>query len=311
MQFKLWSQEIYLQGASNWFKYCFENALRRKIILDEGDAAAAKVLLHRAVQEKAGAAAIAGQSAKRRVETVACSGAEAKAQAAQMIHQKDADSEVNALADEKTAVDAKATTADKDSAEPIRVVAEANAVVDSSAFNDVGFVMPKGPPSIVCRRSNIEIDEKGQYVERLWVSLRGENWFQLFPIQVEHFVSFSLNDQDKQKQFYFRVKKIETDSMPVTVRLQLEHLEGFAPPLSPGIAQNLQNVTLVRHPILYFDVKFKKERDPKKPNPVLKMFLEWDIISKPKVTQVAEQVLAPVLGKSYVVYSMKPVNNAK
>jgi len=26
---------------------------------------------------------------------------------------------------------------------------------------------------------------------------------------------------------------------------------------------------------------------------------------------VAEQVLAPVLGKSYVVYSMKPVSNAK
>jgi hypothetical protein len=42
-----------------------------------------------------------------------------------------------------------------------------------------------------------------------------------------------------------------------------------------------------------------------------KKFLEWDIISKPKVTQVAEQVLAPVLGKSYVVYSMKPVDNAK
>jgi len=42
-----------------------------------------------------------------------------------------------------------------------------------------------------------------------------------------------------------------------------------------------------------------------------KKFLEWDIISKPKVTQVAEQVLAPVLGKSYVVYSMKPVSNAK
>jgi hypothetical protein len=42
-----------------------------------------------------------------------------------------------------------------------------------------------------------------------------------------------------------------------------------------------------------------------------KKFLEWDIISKPKVTQVAEQVLAPILGKSYVVYSMKPVSNAK
>ena len=43
---------------------------------------------------------------------------------------------------------------------------------------------------------------------------------------------------------------------------------------------------------------------------VYKKFLEWDIISKPKVTQVAERVLAPVLGKSYVVYSMKPVENA-
>ncbi|TSA53601.1 MAG: class I SAM-dependent methyltransferase [Actinobacteria bacterium] len=42
-----------------------------------------------------------------------------------------------------------------------------------------------------------------------------------------------------------------------------------------------------------------------------KKFLEWDIISKPKVTQIAEQILAPVLGKSYVVYSMKPVAHAQ
>lgn len=34
-------------------------------------------------------------------------------------------------------------------------------------------------------------------------------------------------------------------------------------------------------------------------------FLEWDIIERPKVTQVAERVLSPVLGKSFVVYSRK------
>ncbi|MBM3717623.1 MAG: class I SAM-dependent methyltransferase [Actinobacteria bacterium] len=36
-------------------------------------------------------------------------------------------------------------------------------------------------------------------------------------------------------------------------------------------------------------------------------FLEWDIIERPTVTRVAERVLSPVLGKSLVVYSRKPV----
>ena len=36
-------------------------------------------------------------------------------------------------------------------------------------------------------------------------------------------------------------------------------------------------------------------------------FLEWDIIERPAVTRVAERVLSPVLGKSYVVYAHKPV----
>jgi SAM-dependent methyltransferase len=34
--------------------------------------------------------------------------------------------------------------------------------------------------------------------------------------------------------------------------------------------------------------------------------LEWDIISQPRVTRVAEQILAPAIGKSLVLYSRKP-----
>ena len=34
--------------------------------------------------------------------------------------------------------------------------------------------------------------------------------------------------------------------------------------------------------------------------------LEWDIISQPRVTKVAEQILGPVIGKSIVFYSRKP-----
>lgn len=36
-------------------------------------------------------------------------------------------------------------------------------------------------------------------------------------------------------------------------------------------------------------------------------FLEWDIIEQPSVTRVAERVLSPVLGKSYIVYATKQV----
>lgn len=35
-------------------------------------------------------------------------------------------------------------------------------------------------------------------------------------------------------------------------------------------------------------------------------FLEWDIMNQPRSTQVAEKLLAPVLGKSLVVYAHKP-----
>ena len=34
-------------------------------------------------------------------------------------------------------------------------------------------------------------------------------------------------------------------------------------------------------------------------------FLEWDITEQPKATAVAERLLSPVLGKSYIVYSRK------
>jgi SAM-dependent methyltransferase len=39
-----------------------------------------------------------------------------------------------------------------------------------------------------------------------------------------------------------------------------------------------------------------------------KKFLEWDIISAPRLTRVLEKMLAPALGKSYVLYSAKPTH---
>jgi len=36
-------------------------------------------------------------------------------------------------------------------------------------------------------------------------------------------------------------------------------------------------------------------------------FLEWDIMKKPKSTRVAERLLNPVLGKSFIVYARKPL----
>lgn len=35
-------------------------------------------------------------------------------------------------------------------------------------------------------------------------------------------------------------------------------------------------------------------------------FLEWDIVARPRTTRVAERVLSPVLGKSLVLYAVKP-----
>jgi SAM-dependent methyltransferase len=35
-------------------------------------------------------------------------------------------------------------------------------------------------------------------------------------------------------------------------------------------------------------------------------FLEWDIIEGPTSTRIAEKVLSPILGKSFIVYSTKP-----
>lgn len=39
-------------------------------------------------------------------------------------------------------------------------------------------------------------------------------------------------------------------------------------------------------------------------------FLEWDIVKAPRVTRIADRVLNPVLGKSYVVYCAKPLGIA-
>jgi SAM-dependent methyltransferase len=37
-----------------------------------------------------------------------------------------------------------------------------------------------------------------------------------------------------------------------------------------------------------------------------RQFLEWDIVEQPRSTRVAERVLSPVLGKSLVLYAVKP-----
>lgn len=37
-----------------------------------------------------------------------------------------------------------------------------------------------------------------------------------------------------------------------------------------------------------------------------KKFLEWDIIKRPAATRILEKVLAPTIGKSYVLYAHKP-----
>jgi hypothetical protein len=39
-------------------------------------------------------------------------------------------------------------------------------------------------------------------------------------------------------------------------------------------------------------------------------FLEWDIMTQPASTRIAEKVLSPVLGKSVVLYGHKPVSMA-
>jgi hypothetical protein len=36
-------------------------------------------------------------------------------------------------------------------------------------------------------------------------------------------------------------------------------------------------------------------------------FLEWDIMTQPRSMQVAERALSPLMGKSFVVYSRKPL----
>ena len=36
-----------------------------------------------------------------------------------------------------------------------------------------------------------------------------------------------------------------------------------------------------------------------------RQFLEWDIMERPRSTALAERVLSPVLGKSFVVYARK------
>jgi hypothetical protein len=40
-------------------------------------------------------------------------------------------------------------------------------------------------------------------------------------------------------------------------------------------------------------------------------FLEWDIVAQPRSTRLADRVLSPVLGKSLVLYGVKPANGPR
>jgi SAM-dependent methyltransferase len=42
-----------------------------------------------------------------------------------------------------------------------------------------------------------------------------------------------------------------------------------------------------------------------------RQFLEWDIVKRPRSTRAIEQILNPVLGKSFVVYARKPLTEAE
>ena len=49
-------------------------------------------------------------------------------------------------------------------------------------------------------------------------------------------------------------------------------------------------------------------------NPLTKVYnklLEWDIMAKPAITQIADRALNPVLGKSLVIYGRKPIAAAR
>jgi hypothetical protein len=138
------------------------------------------------------------------------------------------------------------------------------------------FVMPNGPLFVICRTERLETKEHCLLARYVTDDVQ---------LQVDDFVSF----EQSNKRYYFRVKNRSEERKSLTeieVTVLLEHVElNFDVPLeSVKCIQSSQSVQLVRHPILHFMVKFKKDNAfmgknlrKFKNNAFLKKVLEWEI----------------------------------
>jgi hypothetical protein len=146
-------------------------------------------------------------------------------------------------------------------------------IFDAAETKVERFVMPNGPPLISCR---VEMLDTKEYC----VLAR----FERDDVQLQNgdFVSF----EHSTKRYYFRVKNRSAKSdTEVDFTVLLEHVElNFDVPLESVKCIQSQSVQLVRHPILHFMAKFRKDnafmsKNPRKfkNNAFLKKVLEWEI----------------------------------
>lgn len=148
-------------------------------------------------------------------------------------------------------------------------------IFDEAETQFARFVMPNGPPCIYCQAYRLEKKDNC-----LLVRLDRDDGL----LQVGDFMSL----EQKNKRYYFRLKtNLDKDSISQQRSVLLEHIElSFDVPLESVqcIQCSQQPVQLVRHPILHFLVKIKKDnafvdRSTRKlkNHAFLKKVLEWEI----------------------------------
>jgi hypothetical protein len=146
-------------------------------------------------------------------------------------------------------------------------------IFDAAETKVERFVMPNGHPLFSCRLERPDTKEH-------CLLARFERDEAL--LQNDDFVSF----EHLNKRYYFRVKNRSAKSdTEVDFTVLLEHVELNADvPLESVKCIQLPSVQFVRHPILHFMVKFKKDnafmgKNPRKfkNNAFLKKILEWEI----------------------------------
>ncbi len=144
-------------------------------------------------------------------------------------------------------------------------------IFDAAETKVERFVMPNGPPLFSCRVERLNTKEHCL----LACFERDDD-----QLQNDDFVSF----EHLNKRYYFRVKNRSAKSdTEVDFTVLLEHFElNFDVPLESVKCIQSQSVQLVRHPILHFMVKIKKDNAFKnlrkfKNNAMLRKVLEWEI----------------------------------